>query len=274
VRAHRGEGGASDNVVAPAAEDGLVGVPVDDDQHRMDGLGAHFRLSGIPSPGWLPGTRPATGAFFDRVLTPGFAFPFYEDGERAGHEKLLVGRTAELLVTMDMPAWVYRFIYREPGTNAVERSTLGSVGIRTTRVTPFGPVKESTPAQCDRWLDRATRLGHSLADGPEPCAVRLERRLATATRALRLQFLPDGLGGVHDRRPRARRSGRGRALPSLLARVRVPVPPGGVSPSPFPTPWGSSGCSTAVPMPTRHPAGSTDWWLPRSATFSGSASSR
>lgn len=141
-------------------------------------------------PNWW-GTMPALlKAFFDRVFAPGFAFSFYEDGEGAGHEKLLRGRTAELIVTMDMPAWVYRWIYREPGTNAIKRATLGFAGIRTTRVTPFGSVKDSTPAQRNRWLEKTTRLGRSLANGPESPHGRLKRRLVTSLKALRLQFYP------------------------------------------------------------------------------------
>lgn len=141
-------------------------------------------------PNWW-GTMPALlKAFFDRAFTPGFAFSFYEDDEGAGHEKLLRGRTAELIVTMDMPAWVYRWIYREPGTNAIKRATLGFAGIRTTRVTPLGPVKDSTPARRRRWLEKATRLGRSLAHGPESRLGRLKRRLVTSLKALRLQFYP------------------------------------------------------------------------------------
>ena len=141
-------------------------------------------------PNWW-GTMPALlKGFFDRVFTPEFAFSFYEGGEGAGHEELLQGRTAELVVTMDMPAWVYRWIYREPGTNAIKRSTLGFAGIRTTRVTPLGPVKDSTPRGRDRWLEKARQLGRSLATGPEPRRVRLKRRLVTSLKALRLQFYP------------------------------------------------------------------------------------
>ena len=141
-------------------------------------------------PNWW-GTMPALlKGFFDRVFTPGFAFSFYEDDEGAGHEELLAGRTAELVVTMDMPAWVYKWIYRQPGTNALKRSTLGFAGIQTTRVTPIGPVKESTSAQRLRWLDQVESLGAGLPASREPRRLRIKRRLATSLKALRLQFYP------------------------------------------------------------------------------------
>ena len=141
-------------------------------------------------PNWW-GTMPALlKGFFDRVFAPEFAFSFYEDGEGAGHEELLSGRTAELIVTMDMPGWVYRWIYRQPGTNAVKRSTLGFAGIRTTRVTTLGPVTDSTPEQRETWLEEVIDLGRSLTDGAESRTSRLVRRLETMVSALRLQFYP------------------------------------------------------------------------------------
>ncbi|QLK27474.1 NAD(P)H-dependent oxidoreductase [Natrinema zhouii] len=141
-------------------------------------------------PNWW-GTMPALlKGFFDRVFTPGFAFSHYEDGEGAGHRKLLNDKTAELLVTMDTPKWVYRWILRQPGTNAVKRATLGYAGVRTTRVTNIGPVEDSSPAERDEWLERATRLGRQLADGPESSTTRAKRRVTTWLKALRLQFYP------------------------------------------------------------------------------------
>lgn len=142
-------------------------------------------------PNWW-GTMPARlKGFLDRVLIPGFAFSF--EGEGPGHEELLDGRTAELISTMDMPPWVYRFIYRQPGNDALKRATLGFVGIRTTRVTNLGPVRESEPSDRREWLAEATRLGESLEEGPEPRSVRLRRRLKSWLSALRLQFYPMSL---------------------------------------------------------------------------------
>ncbi|MFC6765069.1 NAD(P)H-dependent oxidoreductase, partial [Natrinema soli] len=141
-------------------------------------------------PNWW-GTMPARlKGFFDRVFTPGFAFLEYDEGEGAGHEELLDDKTAELLVTMDMPPWVYRWIYRQPGNNAVKRATLGYAGIRTTRITNLGPVESSTPEERERWLETATRLGGSLADGPDTRSARLRRTVTVWLKALRLQFYP------------------------------------------------------------------------------------
>lgn len=141
-------------------------------------------------PNWW-GTMPALlKAFFDRTFTPGFAFAQYDEGEGAGHEELLDDTTAELVVTMDMPAWVYRLIYRRPGTNAIKRATLGYAGVETTRTTYFGPVEDSDRSTRERWLSEATRKGRSLADGPRPPSTRVTDAVSTWLKALRLQFYP------------------------------------------------------------------------------------
>src|SRR4051794_22338328 len=94
-------------------------------------------------PTWW-GTMPAClKGFLDRVLMPGFAFADRDDDE--GWDKLLVGKTAHLLTTMDTPAWVYRWIYRAPGLNALAHATLGFCGIAPVRSTIFGPVKPASP---------------------------------------------------------------------------------------------------------------------------------
>ncbi|WP_247729220.1 NAD(P)H-dependent oxidoreductase [Halovivax limisalsi] len=141
-------------------------------------------------PNWW-GTMPALlKGFFDRVFRSGFAFDFYEEGEGAGHRELLDGRTADLLVTMDVPPWVFRLIQREPGTNAVERATLGFAGVRTTETAYFGSVERSSVEERRAWLDRAERLGRRLETGPDSRVDRVKRAVGTAIGALRLQFYP------------------------------------------------------------------------------------
>lgn len=139
-------------------------------------------------PGWW-GVMPALlKGFFDRVLTPGFAFRFYAEGN--GWHKLLKGKTADIISTIDMPAWVFRLIYRQPGNHALRRSTLGFAGIRTTRTVNLGPVRTSTPLQRADWLRRVNALGRRLSDGAmSPLQVLRERALVWLA-AVRPQFYP------------------------------------------------------------------------------------
>ena len=138
-------------------------------------------------PAWW-GVGPARlKGFLDRVLLPGFAFREREDGR---FEALLGGRTAHLITTLDMPPWVYRFIYRAPGHNAMRRSALGFCGITTTRILALGPVKDAEPMDRAAWLEQARDLGFSLRDGARSGTGRLALKLRAWLKALRLQFYP------------------------------------------------------------------------------------
>jgi len=125
--------------------------------------------------------------FLDRILLPGRAFRETADGKTEG---LLCGRTAHLLTTLDMPPWVYRWIYRGAGQQALRRSALGVCGIRCTRAVAFGPVNHSDAAQRALWQRRARRLGCSLASGGFTPLQRIAGTLGAWLRALRLQFFP------------------------------------------------------------------------------------
>jgi putative NADPH-quinone reductase/1,4-dihydroxy-2-naphthoate octaprenyltransferase len=139
-------------------------------------------------PTWW-GTMPAClKGFLDRVLMPGFAFADRDDEE--GWDKLLVGKTAHLLTTMDTPPWVYRWIYRAPGLNAISRATLGFCGVGPVRGTIFGPVKPATAARRAEWIEQARRHGLALRNGPLTTGQRLRGRLAAWLSSFRLQFHP------------------------------------------------------------------------------------
>jgi putative NADPH-quinone reductase/1,4-dihydroxy-2-naphthoate octaprenyltransferase len=139
-------------------------------------------------PTWW-GTMPAVlKGLLDRVLIPGFAFEEHEDGP--GWTKLLTGRSAHLLTTMDTPPWVYRWIYRSPGLNGLARATLGFCGIAPVRRSIFGPVKESDPQRRSCWLDAARRHGTRLRDGVLTRGERVRDAIGSWVAALRLQFHP------------------------------------------------------------------------------------
>jgi len=138
-------------------------------------------------PTWW-GTMPGLlKAFLDRVLAPGFAF---EDLPGGGWRQLLQGKSADLITTMDTPGWVYRWIYRAPGHNAMKRASLGFCGVATSRVLAFGPIKDSSPGQRQAWLNEAELRGLALHDGPFSLAQKCLRATLAWLRALRLQFYP------------------------------------------------------------------------------------
>ncbi|ELY64116.1 NAD(P)H-dependent oxidoreductase [Natronococcus jeotgali] len=141
-------------------------------------------------PNWW-GTMPARlKGFFDRLFRPGFAFSFYDEGEGAGKEELLDDKTAELIVTMDVPPRIYRWVLRQPGNHALKRATLGYAGVRTTRVTNMGPIEDSSLEEREDWLEEVRELGRSLETGPDTRLGRAKRTATSWLKALRLQFYP------------------------------------------------------------------------------------
>ena len=138
-------------------------------------------------PTWW-GTFPALlKGFLDRMLTPGFAFRHISHDK---WDKLLAGRTADLITTMDTPPLVYRFIYRSPGRQALASATLGYCGVRTVRAEVFGPVVASSATQRNDWLARARASGARLAHGARSPAQRVSKKVTAWLAALRLQFYP------------------------------------------------------------------------------------
>lgn len=96
--------------------------------------------------------------FIDRVFLPGFAFK-YREGSRFW-DRLLSGRSAHLLVTMDTPPWYFRWVYRMPGHNQMKRTILEFSGIKPVTVSSFGPIKFSDPQKREKWLAQANAYGH------------------------------------------------------------------------------------------------------------------
>jgi NAD(P)H dehydrogenase (quinone) len=107
-------------------------------------------------PIWWGGIPALLKGFIDRIFLPGFAFK-YRAG-KAFPDKLLQGRTAHLLVTLDTPPWYYRWFYRMPGIHQMRKTTLAFCGIQPIKTLLFGPVLGSTPAQRSTWLKQAGAL--------------------------------------------------------------------------------------------------------------------
>ncbi|MDO8903515.1 NAD(P)H-dependent oxidoreductase [Hydrogenophaga sp.] len=108
-------------------------------------------------PVWWGGMPALLKGFIDRVFLPGFAFR-YRKGSRAW-DRLLAGRTAELLVTMDSPPWYYRWVTRMPAHVQMKRAILDFCGVGPVRVHSMGPVLGASDARKADWQAQARRLG-------------------------------------------------------------------------------------------------------------------
>ena len=77
--------------------------------------------------------------FLEQVARSGFAIGPMQ--AQAMPQKLLPGRWARLVVTMGMPALVYRWHFRAHSLKALERNILGFVGISPIDETLIGQVE-------------------------------------------------------------------------------------------------------------------------------------
>jgi putative NADPH-quinone reductase len=110
-------------------------------------------------PLWLGGMPALLKGFLEQVLRPGFALSRPDEHGRLG--KLLGGRSARVVVTMGMPALVYRWYFRAHSVKALERNILGFVGFAPVRETLIGSVEAMDDAGRQKWLDRLAALGRS-----------------------------------------------------------------------------------------------------------------
>jgi len=107
-------------------------------------------------PNWW-GTMPALmKGFFDRTLIPGFAFKYHPNDPF--WDRLLAGRTAHLIVTMDTPPWYYRWFFKMPGHQQMKRTILEFCGIKPIQITEIASVRKSTLDQRSRWLAKVRQL--------------------------------------------------------------------------------------------------------------------
>jgi len=107
-------------------------------------------------PVWWGGVPALLKGFLDRVLLPGFAFRY--QGSSPFPQKLLAGRHAHLLVTMDTPPWYYRWLQAMPALQQMRRTTLAFCGIRPEKTLTFGPLLSSTRQRRQAWLEQARDL--------------------------------------------------------------------------------------------------------------------
>jgi putative NADPH-quinone reductase len=112
----------------------------------------------IVFPLWLGGMPAALKGFFEQVLRPGFAVPAQGPDVRA---RMLAGRSARVVVTMGMPAAVYRWYFFAHGLRLLKRSILGLVGIAPVREAVVGSVEGLTRKQQFIWLARLRAWGRA-----------------------------------------------------------------------------------------------------------------
>lgn len=111
-------------------------------------------------PNWWSTFPALLKGFIDRTFLPGFAFKYRKGSLR--HDKLLIGRSARMIITMDTPPWYYWLVLRRPGHNAMKRGILGFCGIKPVRITTIGALKTSSDKKRTQWLSKVHKLGQKM----------------------------------------------------------------------------------------------------------------
>jgi len=114
----------------------------------------------IVYPLWLGGMPAVLKGFLEQVLRPGFAVG--KQGE-ASFTRKLTGRSARIVVTMGMPALVYRWYFGAHSLKSLERNILRFCGIGPVRESLVGMVEAGGPARRAKWLERMRALGRKAA---------------------------------------------------------------------------------------------------------------
>jgi len=108
-------------------------------------------------PVWWGGLPALTKGFIDRLFLPGMAFKYRENS--VWWEKLLNGKSAHIITTLDQPGWYYRWVYGRPSVNQLKKSVLEFCGIKPVKVTFIGIIKTSDESARNQWLEKIRKLG-------------------------------------------------------------------------------------------------------------------
>jgi putative NADPH-quinone reductase len=112
-------------------------------------------------PVWNGGTPAILRAFLEQTFRPHFMFPDTKPGESLGfvsalkQRKAVAGKSARIVATMAMPAWVYRW-YFHPHP---ERNTLRLSGMNPVNESLIGLVEAADGRQREKWLRTMRQLG-------------------------------------------------------------------------------------------------------------------
>ncbi len=108
-------------------------------------------------PLWLGDMPALLKGFFEQVLRPGFAIE--RSDSHSMFKKRLAGRSARVVVTMGMPAAIYRWVFRAHSVRSLERNILGFVGFAPVHETLIGGVGNLEEKASGKWLARMKKIG-------------------------------------------------------------------------------------------------------------------
>lgn len=118
----------------------------------------------IVYPIWWGSVPALLKGFFDRALYSGFAYRYHKADPM--WDRLLQGRSAQIITTSDAPNLWTLLAYRNSDLGTVKHAILGFCGIRPVRVLRLDRIKDSTVQQRHRYLAMARHAARRLPVAP------------------------------------------------------------------------------------------------------------
>lgn len=107
-------------------------------------------------PIWWGGMPAVLKGLMDRMLLPGFAFNFEDNGFP---EKLLKGRSMRLIITMGSPRLIYKLFFKKLPEKVIKKYIWGLCGIKPIKTSIFCNVEKVNKKLREKWIKKVSKLG-------------------------------------------------------------------------------------------------------------------
>ncbi|MBA4043646.1 MAG: flavodoxin family protein [Erythrobacter sp.] len=115
----------------------------------------------IVFPMWW-GAEPATlKGLLDRLFLPGFTFAYHE--QDTWWDRNMVGRSADVIITMDTPPFILWLAYGNSIIQRWKKQVLGFAGFKPVRILPLGQVKfGGAERHAAKWTGKVRKLAQTI----------------------------------------------------------------------------------------------------------------
>lgn len=114
----------------------------------------------IVYPVWWGGFPAIMKGFFDRTFLAPFSYKKRENS--LWWDKMLGGRSARVICTLDQPGWSYWLMFGKPSHHAIKKSILHFTGVKPVKITSIGPLKDSKQVWRKQWIGKIEKMGRRL----------------------------------------------------------------------------------------------------------------
>lgn len=107
-------------------------------------------------PVWWGGPPALLKGYLDRVFTSGFAFKYHEHDPF--WDKLLKGKSAQIITTSDSPAFWLRFVYGNSDLGLLKSATLEFCGVKPVKTHRFDRIRSRSDQERKQILASIARI--------------------------------------------------------------------------------------------------------------------